>query len=52
MGQWEMKHTHVVVLTVKVKGLSVLLKMPMFDMDIPQCLDLAMALLKYMNLST
>lgn len=35
MGQGEIRHTHVAVLIVKVKGLSVLLKMPVLDIDIP-----------------
>lgn len=35
MGQGEMRHSHGALLTVKVKGHSVLLKMLVLDIDIP-----------------
>lgn len=35
MGQGEIRHNRVAVLIEKVKGLSVLLKMPVLDSDIP-----------------
>lgn len=35
MGQGEMRHSRGALLTVKVKGLSVLLKMLVLDIDVP-----------------
>lgn len=35
MGQGEMRHSRGALPTVKVKGLFVLLKMPVLDIDIP-----------------